>query len=279
MAPDETIMPSFSLAALTVLELAPPALIDVAAACGYQQVGLRLLPAMPGGVAYPLMEDEPGLKETLARLDATGITVADLEVVALRPETEIAAFSAFFETGARLGARHILVAAYDPDLSRFTDNFAAFCEAAAPYGLTADLEFMPWTYAPDLSTANRVVALAAQPNAGVLVDALHFDRSGSSIDDLARVPAQRLHYWQMCDAPAERPATTEAMIHAARHERLFPGEGGIDLVSLARAMPADITVSLEIPTVELAKTMDAKARARRALIAARNVIVESFNGA
>ena len=50
LAPDE-----FSLAALTVLELAP-SLIDVAAACGYQQVGLRLLPAVAGGVAYPLME-------------------------------------------------------------------------------------------------------------------------------------------------------------------------------------------------------------------------------
>ena len=103
-------MPSFSLAALTVLDLAPPALIDVAAACGYEQVGIRLLPATPGGIAYPLMDDAAALKETLARLDATGITVADLEVVAFRPETEIAAFSAFFETGARLGAKHILVA-------------------------------------------------------------------------------------------------------------------------------------------------------------------------
>ena len=82
-------MPSFSLAALTVLDLAPPALIDVAAACGYDAVGIRLLPAMPGGIAYPL-DDEASLKETLARLDATGIKVADLEVVALRPETEIA---------------------------------------------------------------------------------------------------------------------------------------------------------------------------------------------
>jgi sugar phosphate isomerase/epimerase len=83
----------------------------------------------------------------------------------------------------------------------------------------------------------------------------------------------------MCDAPAERPATTEAMIHAARHERMFPGEGGIDLVSLARAMPADITISLEVPTVELAKTMDARARAQRALYAARNVIAESSHAA
>jgi len=265
-------MPSFSLAALTVLELAPPALIDVAASCGYDAVGIRLLPAMPGGVAYSLMDDEPALKETLARLDATGIRVADLEVVALRPETEIAGFSAFFETGARLGAKHILVAAYDPNLARFAGSFARFCEAAAPYGLTADLEFMPWTHAPDLATASRIVAQVDQANAGVLVDALHFDRSNSSVAELAHVPTHRLHYWQLCDAPAERPATTEAMIHAARHERMFPGEGGIDLVSLARAMPADITVSIEVPTAELAKTMGAKDRAQRALDAAKGVI-------
>jgi sugar phosphate isomerase/epimerase len=70
-------MPAFSLAALTVLDLAPPALIDVAAACGYDAVGIRLLPAMPGGIAYPL-DDKASLKETLARLDATGIKVAEV---------------------------------------------------------------------------------------------------------------------------------------------------------------------------------------------------------
>jgi sugar phosphate isomerase/epimerase len=265
-------MPSFSLAALTALELAPPALIDVAAACGYDHVGLRLLPAMAGGIAYPLMDDEAGLKETLARLEATGITVADLEVVAFRPDTEIASFSAFFETGARLGASNILIAGYDPDLDRFTDRYAEFCVAAAPYGLTADLEFMPWTYVPNLATASRIVAQAGQANAGVLVDALHFDRSNSSTSELARVPADRLHYWQLCDGPAMRPATTDEMIHAARYERMFPGEGGIDLVSLARAMPADITVSIEVPTAELAKTVDARTRAERALRAAKGVI-------
>jgi sugar phosphate isomerase/epimerase len=262
-----------------VLELAPPALIDVAAACGYDAVGIRLLPAVPGGLAYSLMDDEAALKETLARLDATGITVADLEVVAFRPETEIAAFSGFFETGARLGAKHILVAAYDPDLGRFRDRYAAFCEAAAPYGLTADLEFMPWTYVPDLVTANGIVAEIGQANAGVLVDALHFDRSRSSVTQLGNVSTHRLHYWQLCDGPSERPATTEAMMHAARHERMFPGEGGVDLVALARAMPADITVSIEVPTDELAKTMAAKDRAQRALDAAKNVVAKARDGA
>jgi sugar phosphate isomerase/epimerase len=233
---------------------------------------------MAGGIAYSLMDDEAALKETLARLDATGIVVADLEVVALRPETEIAAFSAFFETGARLGARHILVAAYDPDLGRFSDRFAAFCEAAAPYGLTADLEFMPWTTVPDLATANRIVAPMGQANAGILVDALHFDRSRSSLPELGAAPVPRLHYWQLCDGPAERPATTEEMLHAARYERMFPGEGGIDLVALARAMPADITVSIEVPTTELARTVGAGDRARRALDAARRVIARARDG-
>jgi sugar phosphate isomerase/epimerase len=265
-------VPSFSLAALTALELAPPGLIDVAAACGYDQVGIRLLPATPGGIAYPLMEDEATLRETIARLDATGVTVADLEVAAFRPATEIAAFSAFFETGARLGARHILVAAYDPVLDRFADRFAGFCEAAAPYGLTCDLEFMPWTSVPDLATANRIVERAGRANAGVLVDALHFDRSGSLIGDIAAIPVGRFHYWQLCDGPAERPTTSEEMMRAARTERMFPGEGGIDLVALTRAMPATIAVSIEVPTVELARTLDAYARARRALDGAKRVI-------
>src|SRR3979409_1446716 len=119
-------MPSFSLAALTARELAPPSLVDVAAACGYDHVGIRLLPATPGGIAYPLMEDEASLRETIARLNATGVTVADLEVVAFRPETDIASFSAFFETGARLGARHILVRAFGPGLGWCADRFSVF---------------------------------------------------------------------------------------------------------------------------------------------------------
>ncbi len=265
-------MPKFSLAALTVLELPPPELIEVAAACGYDHVGIRLLPSTAGGVAYPLMEDAAALKETLARLDATGVTVADLEVVAFRPETELASFSAFFETGARLGAKNILVAGYDPDLKRFTDRFGQFCEAAAQHGLTADLEFMPWTSVPNLRTANHIVAQVGQPNAGVLVDALHFDRSSSLIGELARIPAGRLHYWQLCDGPAKQPATTEEMMHAARFERMFPGQGGIDLVSLIKTMPADIPISIEVPTAELAKTVKAEARARRALEAAKKIL-------
>ena len=60
---------------------------------------------------------------------------------------------------------------------------------------------------------------------------------------------------------------------------MFPGEGGIDLVSLARAMPTDITVSIEVPTAELARTVSAKDRARRALDTAKRVIAKAHDGA
>ena len=264
--------PVFSLAHLTVLDLPPPEVIRVAAGTGCRAAGLRLLPVAPGAAAYPLQDDPQAMRDTLARVADTGVAIADLKVVMLRPETTLAPFLPFLEAGARLGAKHVLVAGYDPDEARLTASFAAFCEAAAPFGLTADLEFMPWTAVPDLAAALRVVRGAGQPNGGILVDALHFDRSGSRVADIAAVPRSWLHYWQLCDAPAERPATTEGLLHTARAERLFPGEGGIDLPPLVRAMPADITVSLEIPTLELARTVGPEERVRRAVAAARRVI-------
>jgi sugar phosphate isomerase/epimerase len=269
-------MPSFSLAALTALELSPPMLIEVASACGFEQVGLRLLAATPGGTSHPLMDDRSQLQETKARLAATGIGVADLEVVAFRPETVVRSLESFLEAGRELGARHTLVAAYDPDFERFCDRFAEYCELTNHFGLTADLEFMPWTHVPDLATAIRVVETVSSPAAGILVDALHFNRSAGRLEDLRKIPVRRLHYWQMCDGPPELPTTTEGLIHAAREERMFPGEGGIDLVGLTKAMPSDITISIEVPTVELAKTVDAETRARRALRGAKAIVAAAI---
>jgi sugar phosphate isomerase/epimerase len=265
-------MPSFSLAALTAIELPPPRLVEVAAACGFDQVGFRLLAAAPGGMAYPLMDNPAQLRETKARLAATGIRVADLEVVAFRPETAVESLEGFLQAGRELGARHTLVAAYDPDLGRFSDRFAEYCEMASRFGLTADLEFMPWTHVPDLNTAVSIVEKVLSPAAGILIDALHFDRSRGALKELRKIPLRWLHYWQMCDAPAERPSTTEELIHAAREERMFPGEGGIDLVGLAKEMPPDITISIEVPTAELSKTLDPEARARRALRGAKSIV-------
>lgn len=268
-------VPPLALAALTASELAPPEMIEVAARTGYSRVGLRVVPVAPGSWAYPLMDDPAMLRETLARIAGTGVGVGDLEIAMLKPETDVAGFLPLLELGGRLGAKHVLVAGYDPQEARLIETYAAFCDAAAPFGLTADLEFMPWSAVPDLAAAIRVVGAVDRPNMGVLVDPLHFSRSRSTLAELGGLRREWLHYWQLCDAPVQDAYTTEELLHTARAERLFPGDGEIDLVSLARAMPADLPVSLEIPTLGLARTVGAEERARRAVECAKAVFARA----
>ena len=82
---------------------------------------------------------------------------------------------------------------------------------------------------------------------------------------------------QFCDVPAAIPPTMDAILAEARGERLFPGEGGVDLVGLLRAVPRDLPLSLEVPTLTLAKTVGATERARRALAATKRVLAQLDN--
>jgi sugar phosphate isomerase/epimerase len=260
---------AFSLAHLTVLGEAPPAVVEIAAATGYDFAGLRLLPAAPGGPAYPLMSDAAMLAETLARMADTGIGIFDLEIIRLGKRFAAADCLRFFEAGAKLRARAVLVAGDDADEARLTANFAALCEAARPFGLSCDLEFMPWTKVPDAASALRIVTAAAQPNGGVLVDALHFGRSHSSLADIAAIPRSMLNYAQICDGPSDTDAPVEDLVHTARCERLLPGEGEIDLAGLFATLPADLPVSVELPSESRAPALGPKEWARRTLAAAQ----------
>ena len=59
------------------------------------------------------------------------------------------------------------------------------------------------------------------------------------------------------------------MIHAARCERLLPGEGGIDLASLFAVLPPDLPVSVEIPNQARIASLGQEEWARQALAATR----------
>ena len=108
------------------------------------------------------------------------------------------------------------------------------------------------------------------PTPGILVDLLHFARSGSSVADLRQLPAEWFHFVHVCDAPPGVPATNEGLIHTARFERLFPGEGGIDVHGILAALPPGIPYALEIPRATLVAQVGAKEHARLAITAARN---------
>lgn len=266
-----------SLAALTVLELPPPDMVLCAAEAGYSHVGLRLVPATPEEPHYSVIGDTPMVREIEKRLAETGIEVLDVEILRLKPDTRVPDFVPMLETGARLGARHVLVAGNDPDEGRLTDRFAELCDAGARLGLNIHLEPMPWTDVRDFAQGASMVAAAERPNAGVLIDPIHFDRGGSRVEEIASVPQELLRYMQLCDAPAERPTDLQELLFQARAERLFPGEGGLPLKALLRAVPRDIPLSLEVPTAKLAETVGAVERARRALAATKALLAAHFS--
>ena len=263
----------FALAFLTVADLAPAEAIRLAAETGYSSVGLRLLPAAASGEGpYPIMSDRSMLVEAQKALAETGIKVGDVEIVRLKAETDVRDFLPFLECAEALGASNILVAGDDANHERLTQTFAAFAELAARYRLTADLEFMPWTGVKNAEEARRIVEAASQPNGGVLADALHWDRTGGKVADLQAIAPDRIHYFQLCDAPAEYDPSDAGLIAIARGGRLLPGDGGIDLVSFVRALPKTVPISVEIASSEMMKRLSPRERAEQALAAARRII-------
>jgi sugar phosphate isomerase/epimerase len=252
------------LAALTVLELPHVQQISAAAQAGYSHVGLRLIPVAGQPVVHPF-----DVIEVEKRLADTGVRVLDVEVFRLTPETRVADFEPAIAVAARLHATELLVHGADPDEARLTESFARLCDLAARYGLGANLEPMPWVDVSNIGKALRILHGAARPNGGLLVDAIHFFRAGDTPQALEKVPRQYLRYLQLCDARPERPADMQEIIRQARSDRLFPGEGGLDLKGLLRALPPEIALSLEIP---VSKPMAPLERARRALEATRAIL-------
>jgi len=262
----------FSLAHLSALTLSPQEMIEVAAHCGYGSVGLRLMPVTPNEPKYPIIQDRRMMQETRACIRQTGVGVLDIELARLTPDVDVASFKPMLEAGAELGARHIIAQIPDPNRQRAAERFAQLCELAQQYALGVELEFVTWTETPDLQSAAAVLAEAGQSNAGILVDMLHFSRSECSLEHLRSLPRSWLRLAQVCDAPAEPPATTEGLIHAARNERCFLGEGGLNVRDILECLPPDIPYSLEIPMTTLSRMLGPEVRAHMALLTARRYL-------
>jgi sugar phosphate isomerase/epimerase len=266
-------MRTYSLAYLTANASTVLQAVRIAADLGYAYVGLRVQPNGPGAPFQTLIGDGAVLRETQAVMRDTGVGVYDLEIIRIGEQFKVADHAALMDIGQTLGAKAVLIAADDTNESRLADNYAALCDAMRPYGLTADLEFMPWTAVKDAKSAMRVVELAGRPsNAGILVDALHFGRSTTTLQHIASIPRALLHYAQMCDTQAGLNFTTEELIHTARQERLLPGEGNIDVTGLFKTLPQDLPVSVEIVNLKRSKPIGDKAWAELCLNATKKVL-------
>ena len=258
-----------SLAHLTVLETTPPDLVTVAAAAGFRTIGIRLTATPSVGVPpYDILSDGPVLRETLRRLADTGVSVLDTEFLRFEPDQPVGVPEGFLEISARLGAKHVLVMSAELDEARTIERFGELCDRAAQYGLNVGLEFAIYTGVRTLAHAASVVAKAKRSNASVLIDALHFSRSGGLPAHVKQVDSALFRYAQICDASPDMPGPTDtpALIREARTGRLLPGEGVLPLAELVAALPAGVPLAIEAPCRATAD-LPALERAKRAFLA------------
>jgi sugar phosphate isomerase/epimerase len=249
---------------LTLLDVAPPDLVALAAGAGFDAVGLRIAPARAAEPPWPMSPGSRMLAQTVQRCRDTGVAVLDTEVILLTAETDLAACEPVLETAARLNARYITAIGDDPDLGRLSDRFGRLVAMAAPYGVRPVIEFMAYKTVRSLGDAQAIAARSG--GGGILLDALHVQRCGTQIAEIARVEPRLLSYVQLCDAPLHQSPGDAAA--EARTARLLPGEGGLPLAGLLSAVPPATPVAIEAPRLALRGELSPArfaARARRSL--------------
>jgi len=274
-----------SLEHLTMLDVAPPDLVSLAADAGFDAVSLRISPATDGEQPWPVSPGSRMLAETRRRLDGTGLRVLGAE--AIRLDGARAGWEPVLAAAAELGARYLNAISNDESLPRLADRFAELTQLALPYGVRPVIEFMSYKPVHTLAAALNIAALSADGR--VLVDALHVQRCGVSLADLAAADPALLSYVQLCDAPRQPPAGQQPpralprgqpvsggdLALEARARRLLPGQGELPLAALLGALPAGIPVGVEAPSLRLSGELTGPRFAARARAAAGQVLAQA----
>ncbi len=236
-----------SLAFLTVQGCPPLDHVRIAAAAGYDSVGLRIIAPLGLDLAHPVVGNRTLIGELKSMAADLGITFLDGEVFTLRPDTDIESWLPVIDTAAELKMPLMQITCEDPEFSRAADNLGQIADIAAARGIDMAIEFMRWRAAATIEDAARLAAATGRENVGILLDALHLSRSGGSPAAVAALQDDLVLYLQICDSPILQPADDASCIREARSERLFPGEGGLWLAELMKTLPSDIAISVETP--------------------------------
>jgi sugar phosphate isomerase/epimerase len=135
------------------------------------------------------------------------------------------------------------------------------CRRAAPLGLSICLEFIPDSGVPDLAFARTVVEACGEPNAAILLDVFHLDRSGGTAADIRRLPPGAIAGIQLSDR--RRGGTA----HVPLGGRELPGDGELPLRELVEAALENsprATLDVEVLNDELRNLPADEAAARLA---------------
>ena len=253
-------MKNFSLAFLTILDIDLLEAIEIAADVGFDSIGLRLLPVTSSEGDYAIYKENFFLHDVIGALSRTGLKVCDIELIWLKPETNINQFNTFFDRSKLLEAKFVTVIIDDPDEVRYLDNFCRLCDKAAQFNITLNVEPISWVYLSTINQAYDLVLKSKKLNSGITLDALHFYRSENKLSDLTLSVLERINILQLSDAPSKFDNNLSSIRNFARLSRLLPGKGDLDLKSLIGLMPERVIISPEIPNQVMSKGLSPRER-------------------
>jgi sugar phosphate isomerase/epimerase len=234
-----------------------PALIEVAAAAGYD--GISITPSMYFAARAAGHSDE----DLRARLEHAGVAVRMVDPLirglpGCPSPTEVGPrFRATFDHGeedcyvvtAALGVEALNLAHYlcaPTPVPQLVDAVAGICGRAAGQGLTILVEFMPEGSIPDLTTAATIVRAVGAANCGVMLDTWHFYRTAGTIAELRSLAPGMIRAVQVSDARADvRGSGAEP----PTRDRLVPGDGDIplaEILAVATANCPEVMVGAEV---------------------------------
>jgi sugar phosphate isomerase/epimerase len=186
-------------------------------------------------------------RDIKAAIDDTGVRLLDVELARIIETSSPDSYLGALETAAELGAQHVLSSVWMHDRRQVIDRFARLCEVAKPLGLTVNLEFVSSTEWDSLEGALEVVTSCGRDNVGIMIDTLHFHRARISLDELDRVPPQWAHFVHVSDDRPNEPATIDEARRTMREERLYPGEGAVDIAGIVGRLPQSVICAIEMP--------------------------------
>ena len=186
------------------------------------------------------------LRDVKSALQETGLPLIDVEVVWLKPGAADPNHLRIVDIGKELGARNILCVSSDPDRGATQEKLACLAEHAGD-DIRINLEFGLFTEVKTINEAAAIIKAIGHPAMGLLVDALHWKRSGGSVAEVAAVPREWLNYVQLCDAPEPGvdPCDPQAILAEAIDGRMSMGRGGLPLSTLLDQLPFGIPISIE----------------------------------
>ena len=254
----------FSLVYLTAPGCSPPETIYLAARAGFDFVSLRSIPMrLPNEPALALAQDKQLLTATRRALTETGLRLHDTENARILDGVKIKDYAAEMEIAAELGARYVLTNIWTSDRPLIIESLCELCDLAKSFGLGVIVEFVSWAPVATFNTVRDLLRNINRSNAGIVVDTLHFHRSRCSLADL-KDASDLVRFAHICDAPSEIPEATEELVHTGRAERLYPGDGGIDIAAVVKRLPP-MVFGIEVPNLDLASEIGNAEHVFRAL--------------